>query len=142
MRPWIRDALHTLAAGAVVGLLVLGLGGRLAMAAIQLQTAGDSSWSLGGTMIVVFLGGVSGLAGAVMWLASERVARRVGAAWVGYLLLAALLGLVTMRGLRGTATVGAFYFYPLVAVYAVLLVLSCRFLRVSSSSIPASLTSR
>ena len=134
MRPWLRDALQTLAAGAAGGLLVLGLGGRLAMAAIQLQSAGDSSWTFGGTMTVVLLGGASGLAGAAMLLLSEWITRRLGAPpWTAYLLLAAMLGLVTLRGLRGTAPVGALYFYPLVGVYAALLVLSCRFLRVRST---------
>jgi hypothetical protein len=136
MRPWLRDALRTLAAGAVIGLIVLGLGGRLAMAAIQLQTTGDSNWSFGGSMTVVFLGGVSGLAGAAMFIVSQWAARRVGApTWGGYLLLALLLLLVTMRGLRGAAPAGAFYFYPLVALYGALLVTASRL-------VPARLTAR
>lgn len=144
MRPWLREALRTLAAGAVVGLLVLGIGGRLAMAAIQFRTSGDTNWTLGGSMTVIFLGGVSGLAGAVMLLLSDWIARRVAApAWAGYVLLGGMLGLVTMRGLRGTAPIGAVYFYPLVALYAVLLVGLCRVLRVRiSPSVPASLTAR
>jgi hypothetical protein len=134
MRPWLRDALQTLAAGAAGGLLVLGLGGRLAMAAIQFQSAGESSWTFGGTMTVVLLGGASGLAGAAMLLLSEWIMRRIGAPpWTAYLLLAVMLGLVTLRGLRGTVAVGALYFYPLVGVYGALLVLSSRFLRVRSA---------
>jgi hypothetical protein len=135
MRPWLRHSLQTLAVGATLGLLVLGLGGRLAMAAIQVQASGDSNWSFGGTMTVILLGGVSGLAGAAIALVAEGITARLRApTWAQYLLLAVALLLVTMRGLRGTAPVGALYFYPLVALYAVLLALSWRFLRVRSQS--------
>ena len=113
------------------------------MAGIQVHNGGASSWSLGGTLTVIMLGGVSGLAGAAMWLVSAWIARRVHApTWTAVLLLAVLLGLVTMRGLRGTPPIGGYYFYPLVAIYAVLLALSCRFLRVSSPSVPTGLPSR
>jgi len=135
MRPWLRHSLQTLAAGAAIGLLVLGLGGRLAMAAIQFQTSGGTNWTLGGSMTVVFLGGVSGLAGAAIALVAEWITGRLRApTWVQYLLLAAALLLVTMRGLRGTAPVGALYFYPLVGLYAALLVLFSRILRVRAQS--------
>lgn len=134
MRPWLRHSLQMLAAGAIVGLFVLGLGGRLAMAAIQIQTTGDSSWSLGGTMTVIVLGAVSGLAGAAIALVAEWITRRLRApAWLQYVLLGAALILVTMRGLRGTAPVGALYFYPLVGLYAALLIVSGRVLRARCS---------
>lgn len=127
MRPWVRDSLRALAIGAVVGLVVLGVGGRLAMAAIQIQTTGDSSWSLGGSATVAFLGAVSGLAGAALALLAEAAARKLRAPrWVGHALLAGLLLLVTMRGLRGSPEIATRYFYPLVAVYGVALVLARR----------------
>ena len=110
------------------------------MAAIQVQASGDSNWSFGGTLTVIFLGGVSGLAGAAIALVAEWIAGRLRApTWVQYLLLAVALLLVTMRGLRGTAPVGALYFYPLVGLYATLLVLFIRFLR-ARSSVPTRLT--
>lgn len=130
MPPWLRDSLRMLVAGAVIGLLVLGLGGRVAMAAIQFRNAGDSNWSVGGTLTVVFLGGVSGLAGAAIALFCEWLGARLKtSAWVSDALVALLLLLVTMRGLRGTAPIGALYFYPLVGVYAALLVFFRRRLR-------------
>lgn len=44
-------------------------------------------------------------------------------AWTQYLLLGALLLLVTMRGLRGTAPAGRAYFYILVGLYGAALAL-------------------
>ena len=127
MRPWVRDSLRALGIGAIAGLIVLGVGGRLVMAAIQIQTTGDSSWSLGGSVTVIFLGAVSGLAGAALALVAEVVARKLRApAWVGYVLLAALLFLVTMRGLRGSPEIATRYFYPLVAIYGLLFIVARR----------------
>jgi hypothetical protein len=114
-----HPVLRTLVHGVLLGLLILGVGGRVAMAAIQYQQSGNSSWSLGGSMTVVFLGAASGLAGAAMLLVSRWGAARLPERlrWVGYAAFALLLLLVTMRGLRGTAAVGAWYFYPLVATF-------------------------
>jgi hypothetical protein len=127
MRPWVRDSLRVLAIGSVVGLVVLGAGGRLAMAAIQLQTTGGTTWTLGGSVTVVFLGAVSGLAGAALALVAELVGRKLRAPpWTSYVLLAALLFLVTMRGLRGSPEIATWYFYPLVAIYGLLFVLARR----------------
>src|SRR5688572_16532928 len=119
MRFISRSAVRTLLAGTLLGLVVLGVGGRLAMAAIQVDTGASPSFSVGGTTTVVFLGAVSGLAGAVLTLLSGAIQRRflAGHPWLRHALFAALLFLVTMRGLRGTPSAGWWYFYLLVALY-------------------------
>ena len=114
---------RTLAIGAALGLLILGVGGRIAMAYVTIESGGNPAFTLGGTMTVVLLGAVSGLAGAVIALACRWLVRRMpdNVQWLQYILLAALLGLVTARGLRGTEQPGAEWFWGLVAVYGVAL---------------------
>src|SRR5688500_17843811 len=95
---------RTVLVGTLLGLVILGGGGRIVMAWIAADAGGTPRFTFGGTMTVVLLGAVSGLAGGVMaqasrWLVSRIVPRHQ---WLQYLLLAAMLLLVTMRGLRGT----------------------------------------
>jgi hypothetical protein len=124
MRPWWRIATRTLVVGTVLGLLILGIGGRLVMAWITTQAGGTPRYTLGGTTTVILLGAVSGFAGAVMWIVSRGITARflTRFAWSQYVLLGAMLLLVTMRGLRGTAQAGSSYFYLLVALYGIGLV--------------------
>ena len=124
MRPLWRTAIRTLAAGTILGLVILGIGGRLVMSLITTQAGGTPRYTIGGTLTVVMLGAASGLAGAVMWIVSREIAARFlkRLVWVQYVLLTAMLMLVTMRGLRGTAQTGSSYFYLLVALFGVGLV--------------------
>jgi hypothetical protein len=114
---------RTLMLGTVVGLVVLGIGGRVAMAWVTVKVGGAPSFTLGGTLTVILLGAASGLAGGVMSLASRWVSGRLPGRiqWVQYVLLAAMLALVTARGLRGTQQPGTEWFWALVAVYGVAL---------------------
>jgi hypothetical protein len=122
----LHPIVRLLLVGTVLGTVILGVGGRLAMSAIAWNTTGASRYSFGGTMTVVVLGAVSGVAGAGMALLSAWVSRRFlsGRRWIEYLLFAALLALVTMRGLRGTPAAGNayWYFYGLVAVYGLAMI--------------------
>ena len=124
MRVLSHPVARTLTAGIALGLLILGVGGRLVMAVIAAEAGGTPRFTVGGTMTVVFLGAVSGFAGAVMAIGSRMVARRFLSRheWLQYVLLGALLLLVTMRGLRGTQQAGSWYFYLLVAIYGVAVV--------------------
>jgi hypothetical protein len=132
--------LWTLAAGAVVGLIVLGGGGRLAMSAVQVARGNASRYTLGGTMTVVFMGGVSGLAGAAIALASEWLARRfLPDQRLQYVLFGGALALVTARGLSGTPRPEWWYFYIPVAVYGVVMsvLISWQKKRAGQSHLPA-----
>lgn len=114
----MRETLRALIVGTVLGLVVLGVGGRLAMAAIAIGAGQPSRWSLGGSMTVAFLGAVSGLAGAAIALTTRFITRRLQRRpWVHYMLFSLALLALTMRGLRGTGPAGHWYFYLLVGVY-------------------------
>jgi len=124
MKPLMsRPATRTILAGTVLGLLILGIGGRVAMALISHQTTGAWRSTVGGTVTVVALGAASGFAGALLALSSRWAMRRLipGRAWPQYAVFFLLLLLVTLRGLRGTPAVGFWYFPPLVVLYGVIL---------------------
>src|SRR5688500_2588322 len=125
MRYLSHPVARTLTVGAILGLLILGAGGRLVMAMITANAGGTPRFTMGGTTTVVMLGAASGLAGAVLAIISRAVMTRLlpRYGWAHYILLAPLLVLVTMRGLRGTAQAGTAYFYVLVAFYAISLAL-------------------
>jgi hypothetical protein len=89
------------------------------MAYVTLQSGGKPTFTPGGTLTVVALGAASGLAGAVLALASRWAARRLPRRmhWLEYVLFAVLLVLVTARGLHGTQQPGSEWFWVLVGVY-------------------------
>jgi hypothetical protein len=105
--------------GVAVGTLVLGIGGRLAMRGIAHFVGQPPSFSLGGSVTVIFLGMVSGLVGAVVfvslrvWLPRWRLLR-ITLFWV-------FLTLVTLRGLLPLDTPRLVLFGPLVVIYGVAL---------------------
>jgi hypothetical protein len=119
-------ATRTLITGTLLGALILGVGGRLAMAAITASTGASPRFTLGGTLTVMALGAASGLAGGALALISRIAMGRLlpSHVWPQHVLFAALLLLVTLRGLRGTAPIGRWWFLPLVAVYGIILAVS------------------
>ena len=117
-RAWLR----LLASGLMVGTVVLGVGGRAAMAMIQAASnTTPPRFTLGGSMTVIGLGAANGLLGAGIALVFRTLARRLDASVIwGHAAFGAALALLTSRGLRGTDPIGNWYFYPLVGVYGVL----------------------
>lgn len=128
MRLLAHPVVRTLLLGAALGLVILGVGGRAVMAIIIAEAGGTPRFTVGGTLTVVMLGAASGFAGAVMAIVSRAVAHRFAPrhSWVEYVLLSAMLVLVTLRGLRGTAQAGTEYFYGLVAAFGIALVIARR----------------
>ena len=118
-RPAARAGLATLLWGMILGALVLGLGGRIAMRLVSEASTGTGAFTLGGSLTVVFLGLASGLLGAAFLLAARSFFRR----WpplptlVYWLLLIA----ITLRGLRPVDAQRLLYFLPVVALFGVLL---------------------
>ena len=108
--------------GAVLGLVVLGLGGRLVMYLIAASAGGPPVITLGGTLMVVGAGALSGAGGALLHALARAIANRIAPhqSLVRIVLFFALLGLVTMRGLRGPPPEQARWFWPLVVMYGVL----------------------
>lgn len=76
MPPLVRAALLSIVAGAVLGLLILGVGGRLAMHAIVRLGGGAGAFTLGGTATVIGLGAAAGaVAGFVLFVVRVLFAR-------------------------------------------------------------------
>lgn len=138
MRALMQDALRTLMLAAVLGLVILGVGGRAVMAAIAIHAGGTSRFTLGGTLTVIVLGAASGVGGGVMAIVSRAVSRRFapGLPWIEYVMLAVMLLLATIEGLRGTPQRGTEYFYGLVAVFGIALVLARNRWSVAQSQAP------
>src|SRR5919201_7020272 len=118
--PRIAWALVT---GTALGAIILGVGGRLAMAGIALTAGSKPHFTLGGTLTVIALGAVSGLAGSAIALVTRGIRNRwlPRHTWVQHALLAALLLAITLRGLHGTPGIARWFFLPLVALYGVVL---------------------
>jgi hypothetical protein len=71
--PRAREAFLTLAAGTIAGLLVLGIGGRLLMAALVLLMGGRPDFTAGGSLKVVLVGTGYGALGGLLLLPLRRV---------------------------------------------------------------------
>ena len=96
----LRAVLLAFAAGALAGALVLGMGGRLLMAALVLQAGGQPSFTAGGSLAVVAVGTGYGAVGGLLLLLFLR--RRPGAG----LRAEALLGLLLLGVAWVTSPVG------------------------------------
>jgi hypothetical protein len=132
MTSLIREAgalLRDAALGALLGLLFLGIGGRIAMRAVAITLGQPPVLDSGGTMTVIAAGTAAGAAGALLYAISrsasgllvrwQLVRSAQGGAWARALrltLFAALLALVTARGLRGSPG-PTWLFWLLVAAY-------------------------
>ena len=119
LNPAAQAGLATILWGMGLGVLVLGVGGRVAMRLVAEATTGAGGFSLGGTLTVVFLGLVSGAAGGWILLAARTLLRR----WPPAPSLAfwLLLLAITLRGLRPLDNLRLILFLPLVAVFGGLL---------------------
>ena len=116
MRDWLRGSLL----GAVLGLPILGGGGRLAMHAFSLLAAdAQHSVSVQGTITVLLAGLAAGVAGGVIYAALARVlpTRRLprDAVFGGVLVLLAL------RGLNPVRTLTLALFMPVILLYGIAL---------------------
>jgi hypothetical protein len=115
----LRNWLHGILVGGATGLVVLGVGGRLAMRAIALQERPAAAFTVGGTITVMLLGAASGIAGGLLHVLLFRFLPHFH--WLRRTLFAALLILITLRGLSGTASaLSVTLFLPLVVVYGII----------------------
>lgn len=78
MKRW-RSDLAAVLAGTIAGGVVLGVGGRLAMAALALATRERPRFSWGGSLEVVLLGTFYGAVGGVLLAVLRRFWPRAGA---------------------------------------------------------------
>ena len=116
MREWLRGPLL----GALLGLPILGGGGRLAMHGISLLAAdAQHSVTVQGTITVLLAGLAAGTAGGAIYALFARLlpARRL----VRDALFAVVLVLLTLRGLNPVSTLALSLFMPVVLVFGVAL---------------------
>lgn len=119
LTPRQRASGLTLGWGLALGLVVLGVGGRLAMWIIAEETTGTSGFTLGGTATVLFLGLLSGgLAAIILLVARHYFWRRRPVTTILFWLA---LGLLTWRGLRPVDDLRLMTFLPVMALFGVLL---------------------
>ncbi len=109
--------------GAILGTVILGVGGRVAMRMIAVNSGAPGAMSPSGTLTVVLAGAASGIAAALLHLGSRAVAARLapGIPWLRHVLLGIALSLVTLRGLAPLDSVRLAMFTPLVLAFAVAL---------------------
>ena len=126
-RPRRRDWLAGLAAGAALGLIVLGAGGRAGMRIIALAAGQPPAFTIEGTIAVVLLGGAAGAAVAVIFLLVRVMLP--GRRWLRGTLFWLIVAAIALRGLRPVGALNASVFLPLFLVHGVTLhVLWCRVL--------------
>lgn len=101
--------------GALLGGLILGVGGRFAMRLIAVANSGRGAFSIGGTVTVIALGALSGAAGALLLLGTNRFLGRHRL--IGFLVFWAALLLLTLRGLRPLDPLRLALFLPLVGLF-------------------------
>jgi hypothetical protein len=109
--PWIFDPLL----GIVLGLPILGIGGRVAMRVIAHAASNAPSFSLGGTMTVVGLGALSGAAGGLIYALLARVMR--DRAVLRGVIFGIILVLLTLRGTNPFTPLTFGLFLPLMLLY-------------------------
>ncbi|HJU68276.1 MAG TPA: hypothetical protein VJ650_08495 [Gemmatimonadaceae bacterium] len=113
--PWVFDPVL----GMVLGLPILGVGSRIAMRIIAHATNVAPSFSLGGTMTVVFLGIVSGAAGGLIYAVLARLLRDRPA--LRGVIFGIVLTLLTLRGASPFTPLTLSLFLPLTLLYGALL---------------------
>ena len=118
-RPSQHDWLVASVLGLGIGALILGIGGRIAMRGIVMMAGGTPGLSWGGTLTVILLGLLSGLAGGLVLVGVRFLlpARPV----VRGLLFWAFLLFAAMRGLRPVNPQRLLLFMPLILLYGVTL---------------------
>lgn len=114
-----RASGRTLLWGLLLGLTILGVGGRIAMWIIAEKTTGTSGFSVGGTATVLFLGFLSGGLGALILLVARHYFWRWRPATTVLFWLALLL--LTWRGLRPVDSLRLTTFLPVVVLFGVVL---------------------
>lgn len=101
--------------GAVVGLLVLGIGGRLLMRVIAHREQRPAMvFTIPGTLTVLFAGTVAGFAAGLIYYVLRRF---VQATWVRTIAFVAIWGLIVWRGVHGLLLVPQLMFMALALVF-------------------------
>src|SRR5688572_4370221 len=118
-RPLLRDWLVGLAAGASLGFVILGAGGRVGMRLIARASGQAPSFTIEGSMAVALLGALAGAFVAIVFLLARTAlpTRR----WTRGVLFWVVCGAIFLRGINPVTPLNAGIFLPLFLVHGVLL---------------------
>ena len=103
--------------GALLGLVILGIGGRLLMRVIAHMEGRVPAFTLQGSTTVVFVGTVAGLLSGLIYHLLRRFVRQP---WVRTMAFVAICELVSWRGVRGLLPLPQVMFMTLALVYLVI----------------------
>lgn len=117
------DLRSDLVRGTLLGLGILGIGGRLLMRVVANLEGQAPMWTVGGTVTVAFYGAV---VGAFVGLFYYLLRRYVSAGWLRTGAFFGICGLVALRGVRGSPPMGQMLFMALALVYLVIVYLTGR----------------
>ena len=105
--------------GAVVGLLVLGIGGRLLMRVIaHREHRPVMIFTIPGTLAVALAGTVAGLGAGVIYYLLRRFVRE---SWLRTAVFVIICGLIAWRGVHGLLLVPQLMFMALALVFLIIM---------------------
>jgi hypothetical protein len=114
-RPGIGDWIGGIIAGATLGALVLGVGGRAAMRGVAIVQEWPLYFSFGGSAMVVMMGAIAGAGFAIVLLGLQSVPRLPHA--VALLLFYVVVAAISLRILRPLDRDRLVAFPPLVVLH-------------------------
>jgi hypothetical protein len=117
--------------GTFLGLLILGIGGRLLMRVIAHMEGRIPAFTLGGSLTVVFAGTVAGAISGLIYYLLRRFVRNP---WVRTVAFIAICELVSWRGVHGLLPVPQAMFMTLALFYLVIIDLLGRRYRPASNT--------
>ena len=105
--------------GALAGLVVLGVGGRLLMRVIaHREHRPEMVFTVPGTLTVVFAGTVAGLAAGVIYYVLRRFVR---ASWIRTAAFVFICGLIAWRGVHGLLVIPQLMFMSLALAFLIIM---------------------
>ena len=105
--------------GAVVGLVVLGMGGRLLMRVIaHREHRPVMVFTIPGTLTVIFAGTVAGIGAGLIYYMLRRFIRE---RWIRTVLFVLICGLIAWRGVHGLLPVPQLMFMGLALIFLVIM---------------------
>jgi hypothetical protein len=109
------EIVHCLLRGAVLGLVILGIGGRLLMRLIaHMEHRPQFVLTVGGTLTVIFAGTAVGLVAGLIYVVLRRIVRLRA---VRTLLFVVIVELLVWRGVSGLLPIPQLMFLALGAVF-------------------------